>query len=547
MGRISKRKKTGRPGISASEPQRYKAGIYARLSSGQDAGKNESLAVQIEIAKKFTEEFNRKKTGERIDVIECYTDLGKTGSNFEREGFRRLLRDIRNREINCVIVKDLSRFGRNYLETGNYIEKIFPFLGVRFISVADGYDTGEAENEKKQMVSEIKNLVNDMYAKDFSKKAKLHLRQKREDGSYVGGPPPYGYKAEQNGRKRVLVPDETAADIVRFIYEKFAETESYAAVAKELSRRKINPPYRYRKTRQVFWASGGESYKGWDKSTVTRILKSETYSGTLVQGKTGITAGNAKKRIRTAKRDWVITRDAQKPLVDEELYGKTAEICRKIEKQGTSPACAAKRESSAENIFDGILYCGICGRKMTVKNGIYYADGETVQHDNRIAEAELAELLLPLLRTEFAVFLNYTKQYEYGRKRMAEAAQKIQIRHRKTDEKIQRICEEESNLYMNYRAGKISREQYALLKKGQEDKLTDLRKQKESQAKERENFCKLSENYLVSVKKLLELRSEKEFGKEMAEEFLSRLYVYPGKRIEVVLKISDNNLTAAGG
>ena len=172
MGRVSKRKSASRQADAGCEGKRYKAGIYARLSSDQDLQKNESIEVQVEMARKFAEEFNRQKTGEVISIVECYTDLGKTGSNFEREGFLRLLQDIRLGEINCVIVKDFSRFGRNYLEAGNYIEKIFPFLGVRFIAVADGFDTGRDGNENKQMASEIKNLVNDMYAKDFSKKAK---------------------------------------------------------------------------------------------------------------------------------------------------------------------------------------------------------------------------------------------------------------------------------------------------------------------------------------------------------------------------------------
>lgn len=297
MGRVSKRGNSLRKTADIQtelnmEKKRYKAGIYARLSSDQDEKKNESVEVQIEIARKFVEEFNRNKAGEVIDVIECYTDLGKTGSNFERAGFLRLLQDIRLGEINCVIVKDLSRFGRNYLEAGNYIEKIFPFLGVRFIAVADGFDTGKEGNENKQMASEIKNLVNDMYAKDFSKKAKLHLKQRREEGSYVGGPPPYGYMAEWDGKRRVLIPDENTEGIVRFIYEKFVETESYTAVADELNHRQINPPALYKKTKEVYHAPDAGAYKGWDKSAVERILKSETYTGTLVQGRTSITLFN---------------------------------------------------------------------------------------------------------------------------------------------------------------------------------------------------------------------------------------------------------------
>ena len=219
MGRTSKRQSAGKGSdttASAAKNQKsrqYKAGIYARLSADIDkkvcrqTSKNESVEVQIEIAKKFIEEWNGKHT-DKIEVVDCYIDLGKTGTNFNRGAFQRLMQDVRMGDINCVIVKDLSRFGRNYLEAGNYIEKIFPFLGVRFIAVADGFDTGAGGNETKQMVSEIKNLVNDMYAKDFSVKAKASLAQRRKEGSYVGGPAPYGYKAVWEGKVRRLIPDD---------------------------------------------------------------------------------------------------------------------------------------------------------------------------------------------------------------------------------------------------------------------------------------------------------------------------------------------------
>lgn len=287
----------------------------------------------MEIAKSFVEDFNQRQNGEVIDVIECYTDLGKTGSNFEREGFLRLLQDIRLGAIDCVIVKDLSRFGRNYLEAGNYIEKLFPFLGVRFIAVSDDFDTGREDHADRQLASEIKNLVNDMYAKDFSQKAKLSLRQRREEGSYVGGPPPYGYRAERRGKRRVLIPDEKLRAVVRFIYEKFVETESYTAVAEELNRRCINPPCLYQKTKEAFHTPGAGEYRGWSRSAVERILQSETYAGTLVQGKTGITARNEKNRIRRPEEEWVITKAAHEPLVDRELYQRAAEIRRKIQRK----------------------------------------------------------------------------------------------------------------------------------------------------------------------------------------------------------------------
>ena len=163
MGRIPKRKaagETGMPGAAGrgkKNGKKYRAGVYARLSSDNDTDKNESIDVQFGIVRNFVEEFNRKQDG-HIEIADYYSDLGKTGSNFKRDGFLHMMQDIRLGEINCVIVKDLSRFGRNYLEAGNYIEKIFPFPGVRFIAVSDGFDTGENGNSASQLASEKKIL-----------------------------------------------------------------------------------------------------------------------------------------------------------------------------------------------------------------------------------------------------------------------------------------------------------------------------------------------------------------------------------------------------
>lgn len=559
MGRVSKRgsslrKAAGQQSVVAGNIKRYKAGIYARLSSDQNIKKNESVEVQIEIAKKYVEEFNQKNTDEKIDVAECYTDLGKTGSNFERAGFLRLLQDIRLGEINCVIVKDLSRFGRNYLEAGNYIEKIFPFLGVRFIAVADGFDTGKEGNENKQMASEIKNLVNDMYAKDFSKKAKIHLKQRREEGSYVGGPPPYGYMADWNGKKRVLIPDDNTAIIVRFIYEKFVETESYTAVADMLNQRKINPPAIYKKTKEVYHSSDEKEYKGWDKSAVERILKSDTYSGTLVQGKTGITARDEKNRIHKSEEEWVVTKDAHEPLVDIELHQKVIEIRQKIVQKTASHNHPTKGYSIEENIFDSVLYCGVCGRKMTRSSYVKeYADGDKARLDgyfclnggqtkvtvcpdsNRISKTELVDILLPLIRKEFAVFLDKPKKYvEFGKERISEATKKAESNQRDTEGKIRRLHEEEGNVYMEYRSGNMTQKDYVAYKMKQEDKLIDLRKIEEGQKREMKALEKLSGRYLSAIKALLKLKSGKELSKDMIEAFISKIYVYPGKRIEVL-------------
>lgn len=568
MGRISKRKAAVQKTEEKCDAFRLKAGIYARLSSDQDIKKNESIETQIEIAKQFVEEFNGRKTGEVIDVVEYYTDLGKTGSNFEREGFLRLLQDIRLGEINCVIVKDLSRFGRNYLEAGNYIEKIFPFLRVRFIAVADGFDTGKDGNERKQMASEIKNLVNDMYAKDFSQKAKLHLKQRREEGSYVGGAPPYGYRAECREKRRILLPDENTKAIVRFIYEKFVEIENYSGVADELNRRRINPPYLYKKTKEVYHGGSESDYKGWNKSSVERILKSETYAGTLVQGRSSITARNEKNRTRKPEDEWVVTKNAQEPLIEEAMYEKAAEIRQRIKVRTAAHAHPAKGYPLEENIFDNVLYCGVCGRKMTRDTNVkQYADGERARIDgyfclnggqtkvtlcpesNRISKNELLDILLSLIRMEFETFLNRPKHYmEYGKERASEAVKRTEKHLSETERKIRRFHEEEGSVYMDYRVGKMPQKDYVSFKLKQEERLEELRKEQQGWEKEKKEQEKLEAKYLTAIKALIKLKNGKDLTKDMVETFISKIYVYPGKRIEVLFRFTaDNFLIRKGG
>ena len=329
---------------------------------------------------------------------------------------------------------DLSRFGRNYLEAGNYIEKIFPFLGVRFIAVTDGYDTGADANNTKQMASEIKNLVNDMYAKDFSAKAKLSLKQRREAGSYVGGPPPYGYEACLEGRLRKLKPDGNTAEIVRLIYKKFLEMGSYQAVADELNDRRINPPTVYKKCKEVY-CPAETAYKGWDKSAVERILKSATYTGGLVQGRTSLTAGKEENRVRRPEEEWVRKENTHEAIISQELYGQAQEIHRRIQERTRSHNHPTKGCPIRENIFDKVLYCGVCGRKMTRhsyvkdyrdgrrerKGGYFCLDSvstkrETCPESNRISRTELADILSFLFRAEFATRLKKQRDYvEQGR------------------------------------------------------------------------------------------------------------------------------------
>ena len=563
MGRTSKRQSAGKGSdtpASAAKNQKsrqYKAGIYARLSADIDEKKNESVEVQIEIARKFIEEWNGQHT-DKIEVSDCYIDLGKTGTNFNRDAFQRLMQDVRMGDINCVIVKDLSRFGRNYLEAGNYIEKIFPFLGVRFIAVADGFDTGADGNETKQMVSEIKNLVNDMYAKDFSVKAKASLAQRRKEGSYVGGPAPYGYQAVWEGKVRRLIPDENTAEIVRYIYKKFIETESYTAVTDDLNIRKINPPAVYHKTGEVYCLPDAV-YKGWDKGSVERIIKSDTYSGRLVQGKTSITARDESNRIHKPENDWVVKEEAHEPLITPEIMKEAARVRRKLREQTKSHAHPTKGCPIGENVFDKVLYCGVCGRKMTRHSYVkHYADDSKNRMDgyfcmnggatktdncpssNRISKSALTDILFALFETEFDVGLKKQRMY-------LDTARAI-IRHKKQELEQSlhavvctklRLAEEESGKYMAYRMGNLSQKDYVEYKMCKENRLQDLEKQEKNFREQEVSLERDGETYLKAVRALIKLKNEQVLTRELIESLIDKIYVYPGKRVEVLFTYSD--------
>lgn len=558
MARISKRRAAQKKTEENLQKIPYKAGIYVRLSSDYDAGKKESADVQAAIAEKYVEDWNRKHR-DSIMITDYYVDLGKTGRNFNRDAFQRLMEDIRQGKINCVIVKDLSRFGRNYLETGNYIEKIFPFLGVRFIAAADGLDTGEGGSGTQQMETEIKNLVNDMYARDFSVKAKQHWKQRRKAGSYAGGPPPYGYLTGRKGKRRVLQPDERTAELVRYIFQRFIQTESYAAAARDLNRRKVNPPAVYRKTGEVFWSSdsgkGKGPYKGWDKSSVERIVKSRTYTGMQVQGKTPI----PEKASISEKTLIPVREQAHEPLISAEVFRQAEQVCRKLSEETASHRHPAKGCPIGENRFDSVLYCGVCGRKMTRsscvkasrdghkerKEGYYCLNGgrtgaDSCPEPNRISGTELTEIVRMLLRLVVQIGLEETEKYEaLVRERLHEAEQQLQAEMAKADRRRAAIEEEERQSYMVYRKGKILPEEYAVCRLQLESRRQAMEKCREKLDIQRKSLRIAADRYLAQVRSSLSLRKGNDLTKDRIEALINRIYVYPGKRIEVQFHCRD--------
>ena len=513
--------------------RRWRLGAYIRLSK-EDLKKGKDDSNSVINQRDLLNDFYQKHIGEFESVSE-YVDDGHTGTDANRENFQRLLSDVMSGKINCVVVKDLSRFGREYIDAGKYIERLFPALGVRFIAVNDHYDSLEGKSQADEIVIPFKNLINDAYCRDIS----IKIRSQKDSDN-----------------KNKLVIDAYAAGIIKEIYRMKLSGMSQTAIANALNKQGVLSPMEYKHSLGIRIQDNFKTHEQaeWSAMSVKRILENEVYTGTLVQGKTSITARDEKNRIHKPEDDWVITKDAHEPLIDRELYQKLVEIREKMKERKASYNHPTKGYPIGENIFDGVLYCGVCGRKMTRSSYVkYYADGEKARLDgyfclnsgqtkikvcpesNRISKNELVDILLPLIRMEFAVFLSNPKHYmEYGKERIAEAVKKEEARLRETEAKLRRSQEEESSVYMDYRAGKIPQKEYVAFKMRQADILEDLRKQQESQQQEIRALDKLSGKYMAAIKALLKLKSGKELTKDMIEAFISKIYVYPGKCIEVI-------------
>ena len=259
-----------------------RAAAYLRLSiEDGDKAESNSIGNQRELIRDFAAE----RPG--LHLVEEYADDGYTGTNFERPGFKRMMEDIKSGKINCIIVKDLSRLGRNYIEMGKYLEQIFPMMGIRFIAINDNYDNANSESsDSDSIVVPFKNLLNDSYCRDISIKVRSQLDMKRRKGEFIGGYAIYGYCKDKRNKNRLVV-DEYAADIVRSIYRRKLEGMSAQAIAEQLNSENVLAPSEYKRLCGLNYHSGFKAgtHAKWQAIQVLRILKNEVYTGTMVQGR----------------------------------------------------------------------------------------------------------------------------------------------------------------------------------------------------------------------------------------------------------------------
>ena len=308
------------PDGSAPEGRLFQAGGYVRLSvkDGRRTGAD-TLEGQKELVRGFI--------GSQRDMKFCglYCDNGHTGTNFARPEFERLLEDVRAGRIDCIVVKDLSRFGRSYRETGNYLERVFPLLNVRFIAVSDHFDTLAAGAADGYIVP-LKNIINEAYSRDISRKTGSALRMKQKNGAFIGAFAPYGYRKSAEDPHR-LEPDGETVPVVRTVFRWRLSGMSYAQITRALNQRGIPSPAKSRFLRGELRASRFADGK-WNANTVKTLLANEVYLGNLVQGRTRRSLCEGKPERALPESEWIIVRDTHQAVIDADTFARVRRLTR---------------------------------------------------------------------------------------------------------------------------------------------------------------------------------------------------------------------------
>lgn len=333
--------------LEISNPMDYHVALYIRLSKEDESeGPSESVNNQ----KSLLEEFAREH---RLCVYDCYIDDGWSGGNFDRPNFQRMIGDIEAKKINMVLTKDLSRLGRDYIMTGHYMERYFPEHRVRYLSLLDGIDTGVDSTAND--ITPFRAIMNDMYAKDISKKIKSVKRDKQRKGLFIGGKPVYGYKMHPTEKNKIVI-DEEVAPMVRRIFNMALEGESCRGIASRLNAEHVPTPAAYA---GLTVANPGPYTGLWSSERISEMLQNETYLGNMVQGRTVKINYKSKKCLKQAPADWVVVEGTHEPLIDEETFQKVRLL-------------VDSRRHTRARTYDfplkGLIFCHECGYPLAVLN-----------------------------------------------------------------------------------------------------------------------------------------------------------------------------------
>lgn len=347
----------------------YYTAIYARLSIEDNGIQGDSIENQIEMIEKYISKCQDLK------VIHTFVDNGETGTNFERPAFSDMMEEVKKGAINCIVVKDLSRFGRNYLETGNYLEKIFPYLGIRFISVDDHFDSLH-DRKSDTLLVPLKSILHDTYAKDISRKVSSAIDIKKKSGKFMGKIPPYGYVRDEQDRYKLCVHTERA-EIIRMIFKWRTEGMGSVSIAHRLNDMAVPTQL------QIRFAEGhhdGKEHALWRGSAVVDILKNPCYIGCMVERKGSNLLCKGRENKVIPESEWNLIENTHEPIIDKETFEKVQRLVSESRGKRKQQVADKSYRQRTENILSGMVQCGICGSGVHRDSGYFRKDGSLVHY-----------------------------------------------------------------------------------------------------------------------------------------------------------------------
>lgn len=521
----------------------WKAAAYIRLSK-EDKNKTESDSVvtQREIVKEYL------KLHTDIELVDFYVDDGFTGTDFDRPGFQRLQKDVVSGRVNCVIVKDLSRFGRNAAGSGSFIDDFFVRHRVRFISINNGLDTmsGDMNAATRCITVGVTNVLNESVSATTSVNVRGSLNVRRNNGDFIGSFASYGYLKDPENRHKLVV-DEEAADVVRMIFDKFVSGMSIYEITHQLNEMGLPNPSSYKKQKGLNYRhpSGKITEGMWPESSVRRILKNEMYIGNMVQGKNTKLSYKIKQCVAVPKEEWFVVENTHEAIIDTETFEKAQSLFNHNIRRSS--------ENEKNDLFAGFVRCADCGRAMGKKSNdnpnreYHYYRCETAKktrrkactnHTIRIDKMENAVLVFLQKMTEMATeYDEIIRKINSGEKRktktdLLENALKKQLERRAFLEKM--ILE----LYPDLKSGIISVEEYMSLKNDCNNKLVKLDeeiKKTEEKIKEQNNGME-NNSFVESFRKLGNIDK---LTRAIVVELIEEILVHEDSRITVRLRCRD--------
>ncbi|MDJ0304456.1 MULTISPECIES: recombinase family protein [Dehalobacter] len=531
MARKSRKGSVETPAVQEQDVV-YNAAAYIRLSSDAKRKPGDSLYNQQDIIENFI------AASPDIRLADIYIDNQATGTNFERPAFMRMLEDVESGRINCIIVKDLSRFGRNAIDCGYYIEKHLPALGVRFIAVTDSIDSLEGDGG---VLLPLKNIIAESYALDISRKCRSVQRQNIQDGRFVGRMAPYGFAKSPVDCHRLVI-DEEAAAIVRQIFDWAAGGMGVGEIIRELNEQSVLPPSHYK------WEKGLITNKRllgkpfWQKRTVTDILRDRVYVGDMAQGKSQTVNG---KGVSVPRDEWICVPNTHEPVVSRELFERLQDVLRQTSEKDEAVRSAAS--SYSPHIFKGKVFCAHCGHPMhrhrQNKDGTYWyrCESQWKYHKGAcyqvsVKEEEIKVEVFALLRKHVEAILGRHIRIERVTpvKNAAAETELMEI-----NRKLASSGHFLKSLYENMVAGLINAEEFTAMKTDYEGKITALSKRADQIRTQRRERATEQESYRGFADAASDALSSKELNADAINCLVERIQVQRDKSFEILLRFKD--------